>query len=104
MNRPSFLFWRIFSSTFRFLRKRATFSTHRFRLTFCTISLDHYENKPHWSVYNMAAPGNRMRWDIVSSDVSKKADELMAKSKAVYDAVGALSSEDISYDNSVKVV
>ena len=52
----------------------------------------------------MAAPGNRMRWDIVSSDVSKKADELMAKSKAVYDAVGALSSEDISYDNSVKVV
>ena len=51
----------------------------------------------------MACPGNRMRFDLTCEDIVKQTNELMAESKAVYDAVGSVKEEAVSFDNVVKV-
>ena len=43
-----------------------------------------------------------MRWDLEPENISKQADELIAKSKTAYDAVGALKKEDVTYDNTIQ--
>ncbi|XP_013398573.1 thimet oligopeptidase isoform X1 [Lingula anatina] len=53
---------------------------------------------------DMAAPGNRLRWDLTAEDIPVKAEELIKKSRAVYDAVGALKPEEISYDRVIKAL
>ena len=53
--------------------------------------------------YNMACPGNRLRWDLKKEDFPKRAEQLMTETKAVYDAVGALKKEEVNYDNIIKV-
>jgi len=58
----------------------------------------------HWSVYNMASPGNRLRWDLKKEDFPRLADELMTKTKAVYDAVGSINKDDVSYEKVVKAL
>ena len=67
------------------------------------IRFVHGSNRPHWSVYNMACPGNKMRWDLGPEDLKKEADLLIAKSKAAYDAVGSLTPEEVTIENVVKV-
>ena len=62
-----------------------------------------HAEKVHWSVYNMACPGNRMRWDITPEEIATKTEQLMTKSKAIYDYVGAIKTEDITYENVLKV-
>ena len=69
----------------------------------CNACLFQNSRKVHWSVYNMACPGNRMRWDLSAEDIGRKADELMTKSKAVYDAVGAVKAEEANFENVVTV-
>lgn len=59
--------------------------------------------RPHWSVYNMACPGNRMRFDLKAADVPAETDKLIESCKAVYEQVGALKAEDVTYDNVIKV-
>ena len=44
-----------------------------------------------------------MRWDLAAEDIGRKAEELMVKSKAAYDAVGAVKAEEANIDNVVKV-
>ena len=44
-----------------------------------------------------------MRWDLTAEDIGRKAEELMIKSKAAYDAVGAVKAEEANIDNVVKV-
>ena len=56
-----------------------------------------------FQVTTMACQGNLMRFDLTTEDISKEADELIQKCKAVYDTVGSLASDDVSYDNVVKV-
>ncbi len=63
----------------------------------------HFERKPHWSLYNMACPGNKMRFDLNPSDISSKCEELIIKSRAVYEAVGSLKPDEVTFVNVVKV-
>jgi len=59
----------------------------------------------HWSADIMAAcPGNRMHWDVTPDYIASETDQLISESKAVYDAVGALDSSAVSYDNVIKVL
>ena len=51
----------------------------------------------------MASPGNRLRFDLTPQDVTSMADELMTKSKAVYDVIASVKPEEANYDNVIKV-
>lgn len=52
----------------------------------------------------MSSPkDNKLIWKLTPEIINKSADELMTKTKAVYDGVGALSSEAVTYNNVVKV-
>ena len=50
-----------------------------------------------------ACPGNRMHWDVTVEYIAGETDRLIVESKAVYDAVGALDSSAVTYDNVIKV-
>ena len=63
----------------------------------------HYLHGVYCSDYNMACPGNRLRWDLKKEDFPRLTDELIATTKAVYDKVAALSKDDVTYDNVIKV-
>ena len=53
---------------------------------------------------NMAPAGvNTMRWDLTAEDIVSMTDGLIAETKAVYDAVGALKPEEVTFENSLKV-
>jgi len=57
------------------------------------------------SVNSMAScPGNRMHWDLTTDYIAGETDQLISESKAVYDAVGALDSGAVTYDNVIKVL
>lgn len=51
----------------------------------------------------MSCPGNRMRWNLTPNEIPVEADNLMVKSKSVYDTIGALSPNEVNYDNTIKV-
>ena len=44
-----------------------------------------------------------MQWDFASADLDKEADALITKTRAVYDAVGGVKADDVTYDNIIKV-
>ncbi len=46
---------------------------------------------------------NRLRWDLNSKDIKTRTDELIKKSAAVYDGVGAVKKADVSYENVLMV-
>ncbi|CAH1776053.1 unnamed protein product [Owenia fusiformis] len=48
--------------------------------------------------------GNYMKFTLTVDDIKTRADELIAKSKAVYDAVGELKETDVTYDNVLKAI
>ncbi|KAM6945885.1 thimet oligopeptidase [Aplochiton taeniatus] len=47
---------------------------------------------------------NRLRWDLTPEQIHQLSDELIAKTKRVYDSVGALDVSDVSYENTVKAL
>ncbi|XP_062569766.1 thimet oligopeptidase-like isoform X2 [Saccostrea cucullata] len=47
---------------------------------------------------------NKLIWKLTPDIIKKSADELMAKTKAVYDGVGALSPDAVTYTNVVKAL
>ena len=51
------------------------------------------------------APGCRLYWTLTPQQIETKTDELIVKSKAVYDAVGSLADrpDQITVDSVVKV-
>ncbi|XP_078599822.1 thimet oligopeptidase-like [Branchiostoma floridae x Branchiostoma japonicum] len=54
---------------------------------------------------NMAPAGvNTMRWDLTAEDIVSMTDGLIAETKAVYDAVGALKPEEVTFENSLKAI
>ena len=57
----------------------------------------------HWTQYNMACPGNKLRFDLQPGDLEKEANDLITQTKAVYDAVGALKPEEVTLENTVQV-
>ena len=97
------------SKIFRFTPKhniKHLLSIHLNSHTVCAISVRLYQtdNKPRYAIFNMACPGNRMRWDLTPADLTTKADALIARSQAVYDAVGALKPNEVTYENVMKVL
>ena len=47
--------------------------------------------------------GVRLQWDATKEEISKRADELIEQSRKVFDAVGALKPDDLSFKNCLKV-
>ncbi|XP_051957481.1 thimet oligopeptidase-like [Xyrauchen texanus] len=47
---------------------------------------------------------NRLRWDLTPDQIHKLTDELIAKTKKVYDSVGALDLARVSYENTLKAL
>jgi len=91
------LFWTLSSSVdFRFY-----FVSHRRRLSGIHKPLSrHLIAAPRVMA---TCPGNRMHWDLTADYIASETDELICKSKAVYDAVGALDSSAVTYDNVIMV-
>ena len=54
-------------------------------------------------IYSMASPGNQMRWDLTPEIITQEADQLMEESKKVYDQVGSLKPEDVTFDSVLQV-
>lgn len=47
---------------------------------------------------------NRLRWDLKPDEIHQLTDELIAKTKKVYDNVGALDLASVSYENTLKAL
>lgn len=47
--------------------------------------------------------GVKLRWDLSTEEILKRTDELIERSRKVYDAVGALKAEELTYENCLKV-
>ncbi|XP_046548552.1 LOW QUALITY PROTEIN: thimet oligopeptidase-like [Haliotis rubra] len=55
-------------------------------------------------IRSMSVTGNLLSWKITADDIKASADELIVKTKAAYDAVGLLKTEEINYGNVVKAL
>lgn len=53
----------------------------------------------------MAAVAERVKlnWNLSTEEILKRTDELIERSSKVYDAVGALKPEELTYENCLKV-
>lgn len=49
-------------------------------------------------------PLNRLRWDLGPEEIRRRAEELMARTKAVYDGVAALPLDQVSPENTLKAL
>uniref|UniRef100_A0AAR2J2W3 Thimet oligopeptidase n=1 Tax=Pygocentrus nattereri TaxID=42514 RepID=A0AAR2J2W3_PYGNA len=47
---------------------------------------------------------NRLRWDLTPEQIHQLTDELIAKTKTVYDSVGALALDTVNYENTLKAL
>jgi len=47
--------------------------------------------------------GNLLSWDLTTASIEKQTEDLKKKTQIVYDAVGSLSKDEVTYDNVVKV-
>lgn len=47
---------------------------------------------------------NRLRWDLQPDQIHQLTDELIAKTKKVYNSVGALDLASVSYENTLKAL
>ena len=49
------------------------------------------------------ATGNRLTWKLTTEGIKKSADELIATHKKIWDTVGSVKLDDVSYENVMKV-
>lgn len=45
----------------------------------------------------------KLRWDLSTEEILKLTDELIERSRKVYDTVGALKTDELTYENCLKV-
>lgn len=46
---------------------------------------------------------NLLRWDLSPADIKSKVEVLIKSSKKVYDAVGSLKDDELTYDKTLQV-
>lgn len=46
----------------------------------------------------------KLRWDLSTDEILKRTDELIERSKKVYDAIGALKPDQVTYQNCLKAL
>ncbi|KAF1385242.1 hypothetical protein PFLUV_G00105700 [Perca fluviatilis] len=49
-------------------------------------------------------PENRLRWDLSPEQIRQLSDELIASTKKVYDGVGALDLDAVTFQNTLKAL
>lgn len=62
---------------------------------------------PHFreEIKMVSASGEvKLRWDLSTDDILKKTEELIERSKKVYDAIGALKPHQLTFDNCLKAL
>lgn len=47
---------------------------------------------------------NRLRWDLNPKQIEQLSDELIASTKMVYDSVGALDLDSVTFENTLKAL
>lgn len=47
---------------------------------------------------------NRLRWDLTPEQITQMSDQLIAETKEVYDRVGALDLDSVTYENTLKAL
>jgi len=67
----------------------------------CPTSLHHQGSTR--KISNMAANGIKLSWNVKKEQIEKDTDVLMERVKTVYDSVGALKDDQVTFDNVVKV-
>ncbi|GFO13301.1 hypothetical protein PoB_003980600 [Plakobranchus ocellatus] len=50
----------------------------------------------------MSADGIKLSWNVKKEEIDSDADKLMERMKKVYDEIGALSDDQITYENVVQ--
>lgn len=49
------------------------------------------------------AEGVKLNWNLSTEEILKRTDELIERSRKVYNAAGALKPEELTYENCLKV-
>lgn len=73
----------------------------------CCHDLACYLGVPGEVVFGSPVPvssENRLRWDLSPEKIQHLCDELIANTKDVYDHVGALNLEDVTFENTLKAL
>lgn len=47
---------------------------------------------------------NRLRWDLTPEQIRQLSDELISNTKKVYDHVGALDLDSVTFENTLKAL
>lgn len=47
---------------------------------------------------------NRLRWDLNPEQIQQLSEELIVNTKAVYDAIGALALDSVTFENTLKAL
>ncbi|XP_045158245.2 thimet oligopeptidase-like [Mercenaria mercenaria] len=80
-------------------------SSQSIHLSFINCRLQLIYRKFHFSSTNLRmtkASGNRLNWKLTQELIEKSTEELITKNKAIYDTVGAVNANDVTYENVVK--
>ncbi|XP_073536326.1 neurolysin, mitochondrial isoform X2 [Phyllobates terribilis] len=70
----------------------------------CKVTMGSEMPKSMKMASSLVADKNLLRWDLSPEDIHSRTEELITRTKSVYDAVAALEVEKVTYENTVKVL